>query len=58
MNSEINKCIKLCRLCDQFTTNTCSIYDKCADGKQIINLVKECLPIIVRIFINYSTLSK
>lgn len=47
MNDFMDKCVKLCRLCDKFKSETCSVFDKTIDGKQVLHLIKDCLPIVV-----------
>lgn len=47
MNDFMDKCVKLCRLCDKFKSETCSVFDKTTDGKQVLHLIKDCLPIVV-----------
>lgn len=38
---------KLCRLCDKHNNKLYSIFEHSNDGHQIIQLIKECLPLIV-----------
>lgn len=36
-----------CRLCDESTGQMFNIFDKNPDGYQILQVIKECVPIIV-----------
>lgn len=38
-----------CRLCDENSDQMFSIFEKNEDGIQILQLIKECLPIVVSI---------
>ena len=40
---------EMCRLCDEVSEKMFSIFDKNEEGQQILQLIKECLPIIVSI---------
>lgn len=39
-----------CRLCDENSEQMFSIFEKNEDGIQILQLIKECVPIVVSIF--------
>lgn len=47
MASEISSDENVCRLCDKNTSNLYSIFEQNSSGQQIIQLIKECLPLIV-----------
>lgn len=44
---EYEKMEETCRLCDETSGQMFNIFDKNADGYQILQVIKECVPVIV-----------
>lgn len=53
-----DKLEETCRLCDEIGGQMFNIFDKNPEGHQILQVIKECLPIIVSNLIYYRTDSK
>lgn len=52
---ESEKLEDTCRLCDEISGQMFYIFDKNDEGNQIVQLIKECLPIIVSSFEHFSS---
>lgn len=41
----------VCRICDRNASEMHSVFEKNDEGQQLIQLIKECLPVIVSVFL-------
>lgn len=46
-NSPATGGVGLCRICDRKASEMHSVFEKNDEGQQLIQLIKECLPLIV-----------